>query len=361
MTRKSDGAVNTVLGPVQPNALGVTLMHEHLFCDNYPKWNEPDAHSPARRRHLADAEFSLELLDEIRREPLDTLKDNLTLADPDVATREAMEFKIHGGGTIVDLSNVGLGRDPIGLVRVSRSTGLHVIAGCGYYVKLSHPLEVSKDSESLLARNIVRDIVEGIEGTSVKAGIIGEIGISYAPHPDEKKVLRASCAAQKKTGVPISLHCSRLSRADYLELLDIVEGEGCDPSRLVFGHLDRTVDGKIDVSVHKTIGKRGAYVQYDGFGSESYFSVHGAMFQNPQDYSRVEALLELKRAGLLSRILLSHDVYLKHHLRAYGGWGYAHILKTVIPMFKRHGFTDADLSQILVQNPAAVLSAKSVS
>jgi phosphotriesterase-related protein len=355
LTPGDNGTVTTVLGPVASESLGPTLTHEHLFCDNYPKWNEPDAHSPATRRQLAEAKFSLELLDEIRRAPLDTIKDNLILADAEVATKEAMEFKIFGGGTIVDLSNVGLGRDPLGLVRVSRSTGLHIVAGCGYYVKLSHPPEVSKESERRLTDRIVKDIVEGIQGTSVKAGIIGEIGVSYNPHPDEKKVLRASCAAQKKTGAPISLHCSRLSKDDYLQLLEIIEGEGCNPERVIFGHLDRTTDGKIDVPLHKIIAKRGAYVQYDGFGSESYFSVHGAMFQNPQDYSRVEAISELKKAGLLSRVLISHDIYLKHHLRSYGGWGYAHILKTVVPMFKLQGFDDVEVNKILVDNPAAVL------
>ena len=80
------------------------------------------------------------------------------------------------------------------------------MAGTGYYVHLSHPEHVASSSSVELAGEMVTELEEGIAGTGVKAGIIGEIGLSAEPHPDELKVLEAAAMASLETGVTINLH-----------------------------------------------------------------------------------------------------------------------------------------------------------
>jgi phosphotriesterase-related protein len=353
------GKVMTVLGSVEPDALGITLTHEHLLADVTAWWRPPDKHSPVTRTKLAYSPVSIELLGDIRRGSTGQLiRDDYLLDDLDLAIVEAMEFKNAGGGTVVEVSSRGLGRDPNGMQTISRATGLHVVCGTGYYLKGSHLGYVAEKSADELAQIITRDIVEGIDGSPVRSGIIGEVGLSARIDPDEEKALRAACRAQRKTGVPLSIHyLTWLPENESLRILDIVEEEGCDLSRLIMGHQDSTTnDGMINVELMKTIARRKAYVQFDTFGVEVLMLLDGYLVQFPHDLERVKALKQIADAGYLSNVLISHDIAHKHHLKRYGGYGYAHILRNVLPVFKAKGFTDEDVHTIMVENPKRALT-----
>jgi phosphotriesterase-related protein len=359
------GKIMTVLGPIPSDSLGVTLSHEHLLCDTTCRWNEPTFQDPVTRQVRSKKKVSMEMLDDIRHGD-NVVRDNMLLEDIDVAIAEAMEFKVAGGNTIMDVTSTGLGRDPCGLQAISRGTGLNIVQGSGYYIKAAHPDYIATKSIDDIAQIIANDTLDHIPGSNVKAGVIGEIGISLKMHPDEEKVYRAACRAQRKTGLGLSIHYSPwppwADKHDSLRLLEIASEEGVELERVILGHHDSMypaktngplgpVNGCIDVEEHKAIGRRKAFVQYDLFGREDLIFIDGRPFQQPLDLERVRSLRQLVDSGLLENLLVSHDVCRKTHLKRYGGSGYGHLLRTMIPMFKAEGFSDLELTTIFVKNP----------
>jgi phosphotriesterase-related protein len=155
----------------------------------------------------------------------------MNMLDEQEAIEEAMLFKKAGGNTIVDVTNVGIGRDPLALARISRATGLNIIMGSGHYLAGSHPKDLAEKSEEEIAEEIVRDITEGAQGTTIRAGLIGEIGCSYPMHQNEKKALRAAGMAQKMTGAPLSVHPGRKNNIGALEAIDVLDKAGADLQR----------------------------------------------------------------------------------------------------------------------------------
>src|SRR6266853_4121373 len=192
------GRVMTVRGPVSAGDLGITFMHEHLFIDLSFLWDPP---SYEWQKPLVDADINLANRGLLQVDPY-VSRHNLVLDDLDVAVAELAPFRQLGGGSIVDLTITGIRPQPAKLREVSELTGLHIVAGCGYYTQRSHPPEVAALSESELLERLLHEIANGFGGTDVRPGIIGEIGTSSPVHPDEAKVLRVAAAAQARTGLP---------------------------------------------------------------------------------------------------------------------------------------------------------------
>ena len=173
------GKIQTVLGPIEPDTLGVTLPHEHVVCDGSAWFVEPAA---ANEKAMAHQPVSLENLWWIRYHWFQNMDDILLLEEGE-AVEEAKRFEISGGQSIVEMSNNGLGRDPEALVRISRATGLHVLMGSGYYLAASLPQNFDEKSEAEITDEIVRDITEGVGNTGIRSGFIGEIGSSWPLDP----------------------------------------------------------------------------------------------------------------------------------------------------------------------------------
>jgi phosphotriesterase-related protein len=341
----SDGRVMTVRGPIPAGDLGLTLMHEHVFIDLSFLWDSPTA---AWQKPLVDAEITLANRGLLQVDPYVSRR-NLVLDDPDAAVAELAPFRELGGGSIVDLTNTGIRPQPARLREVSDRTGLHIVAGCGYYTHRSHAPEVASLSESQLLGRLLHEIANGLGGTDVRPGIIGEIGTSSPVHPDEAKVLRVAAAAQARTGLAINVHVA-IFRREALAALDILEAAGAEMSRVVISHLDE----QPDTGYHRAILERGVYVEYDTFGSESYFDGDGSA--EPSDRERVDCLVELLDAGFGDRLLVSQDVCTKVQLLRFGGFGYGHILRSIVPRLRRRGVDDATVRKLLVENPARVLA-----
>src|SRR5262249_32540652 len=140
-----------------------------------------------------------------------------------------------GGQTIVDLTNHGLGRDPRALQAIARQAGVNLVMGCGYYVEAGHPPGLRERDVEDLADEMVRDVLEGVGDSGVRAGIIGEIGTGNPMRPSEEKVLRAAARAQRATGVALNIHVSTQAGP---AALDLALGEGVAPERVVVSHVD---------------------------------------------------------------------------------------------------------------------------
>jgi len=349
--------IETVRGPIPPEDAGITLPHEHLLV-NITNWLMSPSEASKIPPAFLEAPVSIEILGELRRNPLCN-KDNLVLSDERLAVEEVMKFKQWGGMTIVDVTVLGIGRDPLALKRISEETGLNIITTTGWYTETSHPPIVKKKSVEELKEIMVKEFAEGIGETGIKPGMIGEIGCSYPYHSEEEKVLRAASRAQAETGAGMNIHPgqwdldNKAIAKDAMTQLDIVEREGGDLNKVYLDHGDFTC---FDLDYHRKLLDRGIYLSYDnwGFGEfwvDSYWPGAGT----PSDRERIRAVLELCQEGYDKQLLFSQDRCLKMLLVKYGGYGYAHILKNIVPELKFKGVSDKQLRNILVENPKNVL------
>ena len=137
------GQVMTVLGPVEPDRVGWTLMHEHLFIDI------SDTIVPPEEEELKQYEYAkvdISFLWLLRRRPFSLCRDNCVLSDEETAIRELEPFVRAGGATVVDCTVAGIGSDPRAVSRVARATGLNIVQGTGAHVELRHPPWVASES-----------------------------------------------------------------------------------------------------------------------------------------------------------------------------------------------------------------------
>lgn len=300
--------IQTVLGPVPSSEWGITLCHEHLRADLSAKKADPDA----------------------------------ALVDEALVTAEVGDLVQAGARALIEVTAMGMGRDLHVLKRVAATTGCHVVCATGFYYGQWLPEVVQTSSVEELAALFEQELIEGIPGTGgVKAGVIAEIGTSLNQIlPAEEKVLKAAALAQRRTGAPITTHCSLGSMA--LEQLAILERAGADLSRVSIGHQD--LNG--DVATHVEIARRGAFVQYDTVGKERY----------QPDARRVEMVLQMAEKGLADRLMISADISRPSYLKRRGGLGYAYVLTDFVPRLRAAGLDSATLDAILIKNPRRLLA-----
>jgi phosphotriesterase-related protein len=307
--------VQTVLGPIEPASLGLTLPHEHT---QIALW-----HVPARWDYW-----------------------QLTRDEP-LILEELAAFRDAGGSGLVDLTLPGVGRDPDWLTAIARASRLHVVMGTGWYRGAYYPAEARIDRRSVddLADELVRDATEGVGPNSVRAGIIGEIGTDKPwVSAVEERVHRAAARAARRTGLGITTHAV-LSPVG-LDQLHIFEEEGVDLTRVVIGH----ADSYPVLDHHLAIVERGASVEFDFLGmSSSALERHG-------EPRVIDLVCELLARGHAERILLSQDVCSDAQLQRYGGHGYTHLARTFLPRLREAGVGDAEIETMTIANPRRLLT-----
>jgi phosphotriesterase-related protein len=302
-----EGKVMTVHGLIPGESMGITLPHEHLLIV-----------------HKGD---SRDLTNEAN------------------AISELNYFRAAGGRTLVELSNIGIGRNPEGIKRISTATGINVIMGSGFYKDAWVSNEFKIKSTEELTQIIVGDIKDGING--IHAGIIGEIGISRPITQFEEKAVIAAARAQIATGAAVNFHFDRDGGiAERHHVLDAMESEGADLSRICISHNTPYVNLVQDFV---TYAQRGCYVEFDMLGMEILFPFPGTL-NLP---GTIKALID---RGFIDKILISQDVCFTGLYVRNGGYGYAHILNNLVPQLKAGGITDEQIHTIMVENPKRLLS-----
>ena len=307
--------VQTVLGPIDPATLGWTLPHEHT---QIALW------------HIASRWDYWQLT---RNEP--------------VILEELARFRDAGGSGLVDLTLPGVGRDPAWLRDIATASGLHVVMGCGWYRGVHYPAEARIDRRTVddLADELVAEITDGVDGTGVRPGIIGEIGTDKPwVSALEERVHRAAARAARRTGLAVTTH-GVLSPVG-LDQLRILEDEGLDPARVVIGH----ADSYPVLDHHLAIIERGANVEFDFLG------MNFLPLERLGEPRVIELLGELVARGHADRILLSQDVCHDSQLKRYEGNGYVYLAETFLPRLRDAGITDAQIETMTVANPRRLLT-----
>ena len=312
------GKVITVNGLISPEEMGITLPHEHLLI--------------------------------IHQGPL------VDFVDVDIAIEELRLYKRLNGRTLVDVTNIGLGRNPLALKQISSRTGVNVVMGCGYYKDGWLTPEIREMAVEELTEEIVKDITEGVGDTDIHAGVIGEIGVSNPITPTEERLLKASARAQRETGAAITVHFDIIKDLnDYTYALDILEHEGADLSRVIIEHL---VSHPNWVKLCKAIAERGCYLEFELWGVDVWPKVWGEFLDNTPLEVQVASFRWFLLNGLLDRILIAQDIGSQVMLVVNGGYGYAQILRDLIPRFKSYGINDDEIETIMVDNPQRVFPLK---
>ena len=349
MEKKLAGKVQTVLGLIDGDELGLTTPHEHLLLDLTVRFKLMEGSVTART--MAEKPMAPDMAGWIRFHLFEN-RDNLLLDDEALAVEEITRFKLAGGKSVVDVTNWGIGQDPHAMTRIARTTGLNIIMGTGYYTMDSGCAEVlAQKSEDEICQEIINDITIGTDG--ICPGIIGEIGADSWPlHDIEIKSLRGSVKAQKATGAGLTIHPGRFDESP-LQIVDIVKKAGADMSRVVIEHIDRTAY-TFDTMVE--IAKAGCYLEFDCFSMEGYYPKRYGVFDIPNDAQRVNYIIRLIELGHLNQILIATDTAMKSRLTAYGGPGYAHIPENVIPWMRAKGMSEEIIRAISEENPKRLLT-----
>lgn len=361
-TPNREGMVQTVLGLVAPDSLGVTMPHEHLFIDLSCMFDPP---KEATSRSMAYAPFSLENMGWIRMHYFRHYE-NLLLDNAETTLSELMLYRAAGGSTIVDVSTPGIGRDPLALARAARMSEVNVVMSTGFYVESTHPEEVRAMDEGDVAERMISEIRDGADltpatggdqdwdpvpmHTGVRAGVI-KAACCYPVRAEERKVLLGAAVAQRATGAAITVHVGR-HELSALEILGVLQEAGADHARMSMDHLDLRVE-KLETLLE--IAETGCMLEFDLFGTESSYYPLTAR-DMPSDAQRLDVLEALIAKGLIDQILISQDICTRHRLVRYGGHGYGHIVGHIAMRMRERGWSHADIETILVSNPRRFLT-----
>tara|TARA_B100000482_G_scaffold190716_1_gene174372 strand:- start:255 stop:1310 length:1056 start_codon:yes stop_codon:yes gene_type:complete len=350
LNKDNQGKVMTVLGPIEPNQVGNTTTHDHVLINFQAILTEPL--NPKEKKYM-DEKINLENIGWVRFN-WSSSKDNLTYEDEEIAIEELGHYKKSGGQTIVDVTNIGLGRDPEKLKNISHATGVNIVMGSGFYVELAQKKGYTNDGIESMFEVIMDDIKFGVDKTDIKSGIIGEIGCSWPWTENEKISMEASVMAHKETGLPLLIHPGRNQLAP-LEIINYIENLGADLSNVVMGHVDRTI---FNYDILKDTADTGVYINLDLWGHDSPFYPLAPETYMPGDHQRLDMIEFLIEEGFENRILLAQDICTKHRLKKFGGHGFDHLLTRIVPWMKSRKIDQKNIDKMMVQNPQKMLTIK---
>ena len=301
--------LQTIKGSLDIDSLGLILPHEHLFTD-------------LRGPHVPDY---------ARAEPSAVVK---------VVKPYLEEAYAAGATALVECSTVGVGRNLPVLQALADASAIHIIAPTGVYRDAYIPAHLRDVSEHDLADLWTKELTDGIEGTSVRAGFIKLAMSDDGPSALEIRNLKAAATASKNTGAVIGSHTigGKVAKQE----MDVLEQAGLDLQRFIWIHAQT----EPDVSILKEAAARGAHVELDTVG---------APFQAQAEL--LDTAIALIEAGFIDRLLLSHDAGWYNPARANGlpeeGYrGYTALARDFIPALLERGITEAQIRTITVDNPA---------
>jgi len=254
----------------------------------------------------------------------------------DLLCKDLKEAYRYGVRNIVDMTNQSMGRAPEHVKRLIDETGINIIMSTGHYLEKYIDPAIMRRTSQDIAEEAVRDLLYGIDESGIKAGVIGEIAWCHeGPFEKELRSWEGMCMAARKTGAVVSTHPSRgiqqIPQAEYLIF------HGVAPEKIVIGHIEFYPDDK----ALKKLLSMGVYIGLDMIGKK----------EGRGDEYRADTAAKVKEWGYIDRMVLSMDICKTSALRSAGGYGYAYMFETFIPMLKERGFTEEDIEMMLIDNP----------
>ena len=322
-TTVTSRTVNTVLGPVPADELGVVSVHEALLSV------------------LPGAEHAYDITMD-RAEIFEILAQKLT------------DFRDHGGRTVVDSTGMFHGRDVRLYEALSRSTGVNIVASTGmgpeellggYFLTPQTNPPTPWPAEKF-ADLFTKEVTEGMVVPRVErrapAGLVTTTATRDGMTATDESLFRGAARTALSTGVPVSVRFG----SDALHDLDVVLDEQVPADRVVVGGLDRRDAAAAGAPL--AVAERGAFVALDHVGLDDD--------EHLTDAERAALVLELVRAGHAGRILLSSNAIGVAKGLPERDVPFSYVASTFMPLAKSLGLTDEDAERILVENPRDLLT-----
>lgn len=283
--------IRTVCGDIDAVEMGITYSHEHLHAD-HPS-NDP----------------------------------TLTINEDEKTIQEVKTFKALGGSTIIEATVKDMGRKLSSLQYISKQTGVHIIGSTGNWINDYFSKDMAAMSVEELADIYIKEITRG----TIPCGQIKVATSLHVIHPNEEKALKAACIAQKQTNAPIWIHHGG---SQGLAIIDILEANNADLSKVVLGHCDRNPDPY----QHLQFVKRGVNVSIDNLNRVYRYPVQ----------TNIDMIDHLIQKGFEDQILISADFGRYTYYKAYGGGpGLEYILKYFYPRLKEQlHLTDQQIKKL---------------
>lgn len=298
--------INTVKGKISAKELGVTYIHDHLYVipNALPKYYD------------------------------------YTFDDIDKSIAEAIDFKNHGGNTIVDLTPINYGRNPIALQKISEGSGINVCFVTGFHKEEFMPKWIDDLTDDQIYNLLIHEINKGVSSHHLLPAAM-KAGTSLNQVTErEKRILTIEGSVQHDTHIPMITHCDKGSMG--LEQIKILKSQGADLTHVCLSH----VDLQKNVAYIEKICDTGASVSFDHIGRE---------LKN-KDYDRVQMLTELVKDGYVDHICLAGDMGRKKYFLSYNGKpGLRYILTTLKSLLLPHIGED-NFNKMVVDNPRRILS-----
>lgn len=297
--------IRTVNGDISKDKLGVTMAHEHFIVD----------------------------LDRVRKDGVSKIE---TVDEVVPEIKKMMEL---GVNSAFEVTTNDMGRDPLKLKEISDITGLNIVCSTGFYLSEYHPDKLNDMTKEEIADIYIKDLMEGIDNTGIKAGLIGEIASNKTAFiGNEKKILEAAGIASVKTGSAVSTHTGKFTA---METIDTLLNEGVNPDQVIIGHQD-LID---DTNYHVSLLQRGINIGFDTCGKSAYV----------KDEVRAQNIMKLIEKGYGDHIVLSNDVSRRTYFTSYNQNGYLSVMNIVVSLLKEYGIKEADLHKLLVDNPSRII------
>ncbi len=358
----------TVRGPIAPEELGLTSMHEHILYDG----------SIYRKRFL-DLLPPQDLL-QVKENDKVTLEniyhhrqnfilswDGVSMHEEDVMLGELTDFKKSGGSAMIDLSVPGLRCNLPAIKRLSEKSGIHVIAATGLYSEDSWPDRFKSMSVKEYEQYMNKEITVGIENTGIKAGHI-KVAIEEGPTEQGVKLLKAVAHVSQETGLSVSIHHGVMISLDEIrKIVSIVLEEGIDPGRTIMCHMQNSItcmdlktlvqdpgSRELTLDFNKEIMDKGFIAGHDCFGHDYKLAMFGWL--GSTEWQNLAAIYELCQQGYAGQLVLATDTYLKILIQRYGGGGYCHLTTCILPLLKEVGVSEEQVDEMTIRNPARILA-----
>lgn len=331
--------IETVLGPVTADALGPTSMHDHVLADS-ARLQRPGEQPPPPGPPTVRAETR----DYLRRNML-AFADNLRLDDPDAAVEELRDAVAAGQGALVESTSWGLGPDHSRLPEIARRSGMAIVVAYGTYIRSTLPPEIAALDEDGLRDLFATALLDAVPGTDYRAGILGILGTTAGLPAVERGMLRAAADAAVAGVAAVTVRLDPDAR-DGVAVLDELARGGLSPDRVVFTNADEF----LDAAYWRELSDAGATLEMC-FGTED---VHVGRVHNPTDAERLRFFVDAVVARQEARYVLGQSVWTKAQLARHGGYGYARLLRTVVPELRAR-LGRARVAEMLVEEPRRLL------
>lgn len=363
--------IMTVCGPITPEQLGFTSMHEHIFsdCSMFRNRSRKISFIPRCRNIRPEDKLMLENRSALRHDIVLSL-DNMRLDDEQVMTVEVADFKAGGGDSIVEASAPGIRSKPEDLIairRIAERTGVNIVVSTGLYAEDTWPVRYRAMAFDQYIGFLRREIAHGIGGTGI---LPGQIKAAYEVHTRQLDIyLRAAAHVAGETGMSLQVHLGADITPDEVRhnvLLPLSRG-GCIPERTILCHVqllmgvfyvEKLVNNPgvvpFDITLHRELLAKGFILSFTPLGFEGDNESLG--IAHYPDWYSLSGLAALIKDGYAGQLVIGNDVFTKLATRRGGGEGYRRLSDYVVPALKKCGVSDQDINKITVENPARILA-----